>query len=574
MEFKELVGVFEELEKTSSGNKLREILANFFKRVPKNEIKIVSYFILGLVAPEYESVDFGIAERMMIRAVSRAYNRKEDEIKKLLKSKGDLGIVAFEIGKSLKINKKRDLKISEVHKRLLEIAKTTGSGSQDKKISLLSDLLLECNPEEAKYIIRILLGRLRLGVASMTILDSLSIAFTGTKENKKFLEEAYNLCTDIGLVAELIATKGIDGIKRIEIQVGSPIQMMLAQRVKKLSEIKEKMPNGFYSDAKYDGERVQIHKKENGDVVIYSRRLENITTQYPDIVENIKKAIKEKKFIVEGEAVPIDDKGNILPFQTLMQRKRKYDVEKYVKKIPIRVFLFDILYLNGKSLIKTPYPERRKILEKITNKNNFIMLSKILEDDDLDKVDDFFQEVLDEGCEGIIAKSKSRDSFYRAGARAWLWIKYKKDYVSKLQDTLDLVVVGAFAGKGKRAGSYGALLCASYNPKTDMFETVSKLGAGFSDEILSKLPKIMKPYLIPKKHARVDSEIEADYWFIPNKVVVVVGAEITQSPVHTCAKKQLGKGLAIRFPRFKMFRDDKSPEQATTTQEIIQMYKK
>ena len=574
MKFRELAEGFEELEKTSSGNKLREILSNFFKRVPKSEIRIVSYLVLGLIAPEYESTDFGIAERMMIRAVAKAYQKDESEVIKLLKKKGDLGIVALEIKKSSGIKSKSQLEILEVHRKLLEIAKTSGSGSQDKKISLLSNLLLECTPEEAKYIVRILLGKLRLGVASMTILDSLSIAFTGTKENKKFLEEAYNLCTDIGLVAELIATKGIEGVKKIKIQVGSPIQMMLAQRVKKLSEIKEKMPDGFYSDAKYDGERVQIHKKPNGEIIIYSRRLENITSQYPDIVENIKKAIKEKSFIVEGEAVPVDKDGNILSFQNIMQRKRKYDVEEYSKKIPVCVFLFEILYLNNKSLMKLSYPKRREILERVTVEGSFVKLSKILYNDDLDKVDDFFQEVLDQGCEGIIAKSKSNDSFYRAGARAWLWIKYKKDYISKLQDTLDLVVVGAFAGKGKRAGTYGALLCAAYNPKTDSFETVSKLGAGFSDEVLDKIPKIMKQYLIPKKHPRVDSEIEADYWFVPNKVVVVIGAEITQSPVHTCAKKQLGKGLAIRFPRFKMFREDKSAEQATTTQEIIQMYKK
>ncbi|MGB9748877.1 MAG: ATP-dependent DNA ligase [Candidatus Woesearchaeota archaeon] len=574
MRFKELVVVLEELEKTSSGNKLREILSNFLKVVPKTEIRFVSYFILGLIAPEYKSIDFGIAEKMMVKAIAKAYSKEESEVTKLLKKKGDLGVVALELRNSFGIKKKSGLEILEVHKKLVEIAQTSGFGSQDKKIALLSELLLECSAEEAKYIVRILLGKLRLGVASMTILDSLSIAFTGTKENKKVLEEAYNLCTDIGLVAELVVTKGIEGVKKIEIQIGSPIQMMLAQRAKKLSEIKEKMPYGFYSDAKYDGERVQIHKKENGEVIIYSRRLENITAQYPDIINNIKSSIKEKNFIVEGEAVPVDKEGNILSFQNIMQRKRKYDIEEYSKKVPVCVFLFDILYLNNMSLMKLPYHERRKTLERIVVKNDFVKLSKILDSDDLDKVDDFFQEVLEEGCEGIIAKSKSKDSFYRAGARAWLWIKYKKDYISKLQDTLDLVVVGAFAGKGKRAGSYGALLCAAYNPKTDSFETVSKLGAGFSDETLNKLPKIMKQFLIPKKHPRVDSEIEADYWFVPNKVVVVIGAEITQSPVHTCGKKQLGKGLAIRFPRFKMFREDKSPEQATTTQEIIQMYKK
>ena len=576
MKFKDLVRVFEELEKTSSGNKLREILSAFLKKVPKSEIRIVSYLILGLLGPEYESVDFGMAEKMILRAVANAYSKTIEDVKHLLKKKGDLGLVALQLSKEKKIRLKKSLGIVELYNSLLKIATTSGVGSQEKKVVMLSNLLKSSTPEEAKYILRIILGKLRLGVAAMTILDSLSIAFTGTKANKHILEEAYNLCTDIGLVAETISSKGLKGVRKIGIKVGSPIRMMLAQRVKKLSEIQGKMPDGFASEAKYDGERVQIHKKKNGEIVIYSRRLENITSQYPDIVANVKKAIKQDSFIVEGEAVPIDKNGAILSFQFVMQRKRKYNVEEYAKKIPICVFLFDLLFLNGESYLKEPYNKRRGKLELITKKSRFVQLTKRIVSQDLDKVDEFFQEVIGEGCEGIIAKSLSKDSIYRAGARAWLWIKYKKDYTSKLQDTLDLVIVGAFAGKGKRAGTYGALLCAAYNPEKDRFETVTKLGAGFSDKTLKELPKIMKPYLTNKKPARVVSELKPDYWFLPEKVIVVVGAEITQSPVHTCCKgmlkKDKSKGLAIRFPRFKMFRDDKSAEEATTNTEILQMY--
>jgi len=580
IKFIELVKVYEELEKISSGNEMRRILSEFFKKCPKEEIDVIAYMTLGMIDAEYKKTELGIADKMVVRAIAAASGKEESEIKELFKTKGDLGLVA----QSIKIKREnkltsyfktetKELSVADVFSGLRKIAESSGTGSQDTKTNILAAMLQRASPEEAKYVVRISLGTLRLGVAAMTILDSLSIAFTGSKESKEALEEAYNMCSDIGLVAKAIAKSGVSGVKKIGIQLGSPIKMMLAQRADTLTLIQEKIPGKIAAEEKYDGERMQVHKTKSG-IIIYSRRLENIRSQYPDVVENVRKNVKAENFIIEGEGVAVDKDGKLLPFQTVMQRKRKYGIEEYVKKIPVCIFLFDLLYLNGKSYIQEPYPERRKALEKITKETDRVQLAKRIVSENLDEIEEFFGEALERGCEGIIAKSCAENSVYRTGAREWLWIKWKKDYMAKLRDTLDLVVVGAFAGKGKRSGTYGALLCTAYNDKKDRFETVCKLGAGLTDENLGGLPKKFKQHLVEKKPARVLSELEADYWFEPKIVVEVVGAEITKSPIHTCGIDEIGKGLAIRFPRFKNYRENKSAEEATTTKEIIQMFKK
>ena len=581
MKFAKLADVLEKLEKTSSGNKTREILANLFKSANEDEIQNIAYLVLGLIDGEYKGTIIGMAEKMVVRSIALAAEKKPEEIQKMLKKLGDLGLVAEEyLSKKKKIFyeyfpiKENELTPNNVIFGLRKIASYGGKGSQEAKIKTLASILGFAKPKEAKYIVRIALGRLRIGVGTMAVLDALSIAFFGSKKERPILENAYNLCNDIGLIAKL-AYKGIEAVKRIKIKVGRPIKMMLAQRIKKLSELKEHMKGKIAAEEKYDGERMQIHKMRNGEVIIYSRRLENITHQFPDVVEVVKKFVKGREFIVEGEAVPIDEKGNILEFQLLMQRKRKYDIEKYIKKIPVKLFLFDLLYLDGKSFIKKPYPERRKKLERIVKENKHIALARRIVTADLDKIEDFFYKALERNTEGLVCKSTSKESIYRAGARAWLWIKWKREYAEELRDTFDVVIVGAFAGRGLRAGTYGALLCAVYNKEKDVFETVCKLGTGFTEKMLNEMPNILKKYKLKKKDKRVKAEIKADFWFEPKVVIEVTGGEITLSPVHTCAfgKIEKGKGLAIRFPRFIRFRDDKSAEEATTAEEIIQFYK-
>lgn len=568
MLFRDVVGVFEQLEATASGNKMREILSSFFKKVPKDDIDKVAYLTLGSISSAYESINMGMADKMFIRSIAKATGIDEETIQRDFKKAGDLGAVAAQEIKG----KGGKLTIAELFSQLHKIAATTGTGSQEAKIAILAHMLRNASPTEAKYIVRIALGILRMGVGDMTVLDSLAIAFTGEKKNKAILEHAYNLCPDVGIIAKTLATKGLKAVENIGVVVGRPIQMMLAQRADTLEEIQERMPQGIAAEEKYDGERVQIHKK-GGKIVFFSRRLEDTTSQFPDIAGEIKKI--KGDFIIEGEIVPIDKKtGAILPFQTLMQRRRKYEIERYSKEIPIVVFIFDVLYLNGKNIIKEPYTKRQAMLRTLIKKEGAVLkLARKLISTDLEAVEGFFNECVERGTEGIVAKNIMGE--YQAGTRGYLWIKWKREYTKELRDTFDLVIVGAFAGRGRRSGTYGALLCASYNDKTDMFETVCKLGSGFNDKQLAELPRQFKRYQIPHKPARlnVHKNMKPDVWFEPVVVVEVTGAEITHSPIHTAGEKA-GTGFALRFPRFIRTRDDKKPEQATTSKEIEKLAKK
>ncbi|MBM4401323.1 MAG: ATP-dependent DNA ligase, partial [Crenarchaeota archaeon] len=338
----------------------------------------------------------------------------------------------------------------------------------------------------------------------------------------------------------------------------------------------EKLGGRCIAEYKYDGERIQAHKKGDS-ITLFSRRLESITDQYPDAVELIRDHVKAEEAIIEAECVAIDpDTGEMRPFQELMHRRRKYGIKKSIEEYPVSLFIFDVLYVDGKDLTLEAYPVRHKILENMIKENARFTKAKYIITDDPDELEKFFEEAIENGCEGLICKSVNEDAVYRAGARGWLWIKYKRDYKSEMTDTVDLVVVGAFHGRGKRAGTYGALLLAAYNDATDTFETLCKCGSGFTDEDLEKIPKMMEAHKIPHRHPRVNSNLEAEVWFEPKVVLETIGAEMTLSPIHTCAMNVIrkGSGLAVRFPRFTgNYRIDKSAEDATTVKEVIEMYK-
>lgn len=573
MDFQKLAEVYEELEKTSSGNTMREILSNFFKTVPKDDIAIVSYLTLGRIASEYEDVVLGFAEKSVLKAVSVAAATDINKVIAAMKETGDVGLTAekFLQKKPQTLVPVGRLTIHELFEKLHAIAAASGTGSQEKKIIILASLLQKATANGAKYIARIVLGTLRMGVGEMTVLDALAIAYTGEKKNKEMLEKAYNICPDVGVIAETIAKHGLKGMEEIDIHVGRPIQMMLAQRVDALEEIPEKIPGEVTVEAKYDGERIQAHKDKKGNITLFSRRLENITTQFPDLVKALEKDISAKELVMEGEVIAIDKDGKPLPFQLLMQRRRKYDVEEFAKKIPIQIKLFDLLYLDGRSLLHQPYYKRSEQLEKMVHKSKQVTLTDKIVTDDVEEISEFFQTMLKKGFEGVIIKSRAEESEYQAGTRGWNWIKWKKEYVKEMADTFDLVVVGAFHGRGKRSGMYGALLCATYNQKTDQFETICKLGTGLTDKLLEELPQKLAKHKVDKKPARlhIKKEMEPDVWFEPALVVEVLAAEITKSPNHAC-----GSGLALRFPRFIKFRDDKKAEQATTSKEVEKMYEK
>lgn len=572
MDFGRLVDAFVQLEATSSGNQMIQILSELFRKTPPAIIDIVSYFIQGGVVAEYEDVNLNIGERLMAEAIARASGRERSMIDELYIAKGDYGLVAEEVLESK--TGATELTVKTVHDELLMVAQASGKGSQEAKLNHLAQLLAKSTPLEAKYIVRIALGTLRLGVGTMTILNALAVTFAGEKKKKALLEKAYNLCGDIGLIARTLAEGGLEGIQKIQIQVGHPIKMMAAQRVQLLQELFEKMPHGFAVEFKYDGERVQCHK-QGEKVTIYSRNLENITHQYPDVVEYIQKSIRAEEAIVEGEVVALvpGATDEFQEFQVLMSRKRKYDIEKYVELIPTKLFLFDLLYVNGESVMERSYPERRELLEKITRRSERVELAQALFSSDLEEIESFFNEAVERGFEGIVAKSCAPDAIYRAGAREWSWIKWKRDYSQELVDTFDLAVVGGFAGRGKRSGTWGAVLCAAYNPDLDRFETLCKVSTGFSDEELERLPSMFKSDEREERPARVYSKLTPTRWFEPRFVVEVQGAELTRSPIHTCgANSDNAAGIALRFPRFIRFREDKSPEQTTSTAEIQAMY--
>jgi DNA ligase-1 len=411
----------------------------------------------------------------------------------------------------------------------------------------------------------------------MTVLDALAIAYGGGKEAREFIERAYNISSDLGRVADVVVEKGLEGIEKFQVVVFEPIRPMLAERLSSPEEILEKLGGKCIAEYKYDGERIQAHKKDD-KVKLFSRRLENISSQYPDAIELVKDKVKAKEAILEAECVAMDlETDEMRPFQELMHRRRKYGIKAAMEQYPVSLFLFEALYIDGKDLTLKEYPARRRALEEIIKQGDRAKVAKHIIARSPKQLEEFFEEAIENGCEGLVCKAMGKDSIYQAGARGWLWIKYKRDYKSEMTDTVDLVIVGAFHGRGKRAGTYGALLLATYDSEEDTFETVTKCGTGFTDKDLESFPKLLKKHEIPRKHSRVKSTLEADVWFEPAIVLEILGAEITLSPIHTCAMDSIrkGSGLAIRFPRFTgKYRTDKAAEDATTSSEIVEMYRK
>jgi DNA ligase 1 len=578
MDYAIIADSYEKIEATTKRLEMTDLLVELLQKTPKEVIAKVVYLTQGKLYPDFIGVEMGVAEKLAIKALSRASGQSESIIQTEMQKSGDIG----ETSEKQLIKRKQStfftktLTAERVYETLDKLAKTSGSGAVDTKMSFLCGLLTDASPREAKWIIRTVTGNLRLGIADMTVLDALAIAYGGGKESRELIERAYNISSDLGRVANIVAEKGIEGIQKFQVMVFEPIRPMLAERLGVPEEILEKFGGKLVAEYKYDGERIQAHKKA-GKVVLFSRRLENISNQYPDAVDLIKEKIVAKEAILEAECVAMDlETGDMRPFQELMHRRRKYGVEAAIKEYPISLFAFDALYVDGKDLTLEPFPQRRKNLEKIIKQSDRIKPATQKRVSSPKELEDFFEEAIGEGCEGLMCKSIAKDSVYQAGSRGWLWIKYKRDYRSEMTDTVDLVVVGAFHGRGKRVGTYGALLLATYNDKTDTFESVTKCGTGFTDKDLAKLHEMLQKHVIPRKNSRVQSTLDTDVWFEPAVVLEILGAEVTLSPIHMSAMDSIrkGSGLAIRFPRFTgKYRTDKSPEDATTSNEIVEMYR-
>ncbi|HSE99985.1 MAG TPA: ATP-dependent DNA ligase [Nitrososphaeraceae archaeon] len=578
MDFSTIAEIFEDMEKTKSRLLLIDHLVDLLKKTPTSTIKKIVYLLQGKIYPSYKGIELGLAEKLTIKAISESTGITVKEVEDIYGKIGDLGEAAREITKN-KYQRtlfSEKITVERIYSTFEKIAQSIGSKSQMIKLRLVNSLLNDATPLESKYIIKFLLGTLRLGIAEYTIIDALAIAFTGNRTNRKKIEEKYNVYSDLGRIAEILSTEGLKGVDELKITPLKPIRPMLAERVIDPREALKRSNDMIALEYKLDGERVQIHK-DRSEVQLFSRSLEKITSHYPDIVDSIVN-FKINRCILEAEIVSIDlTTKEIQPFQELMHRKRKYNIHDIVKKYPIKVYLFDILYLEGKDLTNYEYLKRRKILETIAkeNKNNTIDVVQQIVSSDLLQIENFFNQAKLDGCEGLMLKQLN--SRYRAGAREYLWMKLKKEYDNSLGDSFDLTVIGALLGRGKRTGYYGALLLASYDPNSDTFQSICKVGTGFSDQDLELIYKELKNYIVKEKHSNVITNMKMDVWFKPKLVLEIIASEITLSPSHTAAFGLIRDnfGLALRFPKYSgKIRYDKNPEDSTNTDEVIKLYKR
>lgn len=579
MRFLELAEAYARIEATSKRLEIRSLLANLLKDAEGDELGEVLYLSQGLLAPEYDAVELGMADSLALRAVATATGRPEAEVALHVKASGDLGTTAEALTPMASgARNAAPATVSEVFRAFRSIAERSGEGSQEQKVATLVELLARASPLEARYLVRFVLGRLRLGVREMTILDALTERYAGgAKPARVRIEAAFNLCSDLALVARALAERGLEGLDAIHLTVGRPIRPMLAERAKDLPEVLQRMKGVTALEYKYDGLRVQAHVPENGPARLFSRRLEDLSSQFPELIAALPKALRRTPAIVEGECVSVDpDTDEIRPFQEISRRRgRKYDLERMQAEIPASLFLFDVLLDADGTTIDLPFPERRRRLAAAIGPSPTVRLATQQTARSPEEAQAFFDEAIAAGCEGVMAKSLAEESRYRAGARGFWWIKYKREYTQGLADSIDGVVVGAFAGRGRRAGRYGALLMAVYDPSQDRFESFCKVGSGFDDEALAALPGRLMSWETDHAPPGVQSGLTPDVWVRPGLVLEVRGAELSLSQIHRAAygKVRPGAGLALRFPRFTgRYREDKGPTEATTSAELLRLF--
>lgn len=578
MRFSSLSEYFSKIEATTKRLEITFILANLFKEAPAEEAGKICYLTLGRLAPQYEAVEFFLAEKMLIRVLAKAYAAKEENVRSTYKKTGDLGEVAEKLARGKK-QEARELSVSEVYQRLREVAEASGSGSQEKKVRLMAELLQSLDPLSAKYVVRIPVGKLRLGFSDKTILDALSVAEVGDKSLRPILERAYNISADIGRIAQLSKDRGIKGLRGIRVEVGTPVRMAAAERLPTPGEILEKMGGKLAAEPKYDGFRVQVHcgVDRGSPCQIFSRNLESTTLMFPEIAAAARK-LPAKTLILEGEAIAYNpETEEFEPFQETAKRKRKYGIAEKAVSLPLKVFAFDLLFLDGKDLTQKPYEERRAALEKLLEgfgKDDVIMAAEEKIFTDAKELEKFFLEEIEHGLEGIM--TKKLDGVYQAGVRNFNWVKLKRVEKGKLEDTIDCVVLGYYTGRGKRTPfGIGGFLVGVYESKSDTFKTISRVGSGLTDEEWGEMKRRVDALGTKEKpkNADVEEHLNPDVWAEPSIVVAIRADEITRSPMHTAGKRGDEPGLALRFPRLMAFRDDKTPEQTTTVEEVETLYK-
>lgn len=590
--------------KTLFGNLFQEIITNYPDDFPR-----VYYFLLSKVGPTYRSPEFGIGNGILEKVVSKVIGISDSQIKERMKDLGDLAIVASEGKKTvqtmdkfsnfIKVGPSKDLTLLQVMNIYKDIALKKGKSSQEEKIKLLCKIMFQANKDEIKYIIRSLQKGLKIGASKKTIVFSLGRGISkllgnklDEKETSKIIMESISQLSDEDIVfnhiIELIQSKS--DFRQLttlcKITPGIPVDPQLARPTNGINVIFKRFENiPFTCEYKYDGFRGQIHY-HNNKTQIFSRNLENMTETFPDIVEyvnNFKKKSDEKNttpltsFIIDCEMVAFDKtKNKILPFQQLTTRSRK-NVDVSQITIHVCMFVFDILYLNDEILTKKTLRERRDILYKTFTENEYIQFAKNLSSENTSEIEGFMTESIASGCEGLIIKAIDKNSEYMPAQRNFNWLKLKKDYLdTTIGDSLDLVVIGALYGKGKRVGLYGSFLLACYNDDLETYESVTMTGAGLKDEDLEKFYNELQSHIIPKpqNNYRIGSA-EADVYFEPYMVWEVKTADLTLSPIYTAGAEIMTehRGISLRFSRFIRLRTDKKPDEAVTSEYIVKLYK-
>ena len=585
MLFSKLSEYFEELEQTSSRLSLIDILSKLFDEVKSDEIAEVCYLLQGRVAPFYEAVEIGMAEKTVAASIAKAFDVSREEVLKEYGRVGDLGLVAERLSakrhpelvsgsqKEMPKPVRHDgLSVAEVFEKLTEIAHISGEGTVDKKQTILVNLLQNIDPISAKHLVRVPIGASRLGIGDPTVLDGFAQSKLGDRKQRKLLEEAYNRTSDLGIIGEVLWEKGLKGVENLDVTVGRPIRSQLAERLPDAKTILEKMDGKAHVQYKYDGFRVQIHK-QGKKVRLFSRNLEETTLMFPDIIEGVLAQVKADSIILDSEALAYSPESEeFLPFQETTKRRRKYGIDEMSKKLPLRAFVFDIMYLNGKSLMDESLESRIKSLGQ-TLKGDEVLIPQPGEvTDKPERIQELFDDALTKGLEGLIVKRP--DSKYEAGGRNFNWVKLKRHSAGELKDTIDCVILGYIFGKGKRADfGAGALLVGVYDKAKDEFVTVSKIGTGLTDEEWREIHKRADKIKVAHKPARVNSIMTPSVWIAPEIVIEVLADEITKSPTHTAGKTETDPGYALRFPRMVRFREaDKQAEDATTVEELKHMY--
>ncbi len=587
MKFSQLAEYFSRIEATTLRNQKTEILSELIKELSGQEVAYVAYLSVGRLGPLYDPLEFGLAGKMVERAVAWGVSATTQLIASEYKKTGDLGEVVEIFKKNLSNKEYLNHDITDVFSELVKIARDTGKGSQERKIEKLGKLLSELDQSSAKYVVRLILGKIRLGFSDLTILDSLSWAQTGGKTDRDKLERAFNVWSDMGQVAKVYKESGTDGLEKLDVVPGRPIKPMRAERLGTVAEIVGKLEK-FAVEPKYDGMRVQIHawdrveeeikrddaqqasmfgeEVESQMVKIFSRGLEDITTMFPDVVLSAKKLHKQiGDFVLDGEALGIDHETKMfLPFQETMKRKRKHNIGEMAAEIPLSIQVFDILFAYKRGTLQDSYSERREVLKKVHFEETIFSLAESTIVDNEEQAQELFDEYMGQKLEGMLCKKL--DSKYRAGARDFNWVKYKRVHESGLVDTIDCVVMGYYEGKGKRQKfGVGAFLVGVASGENIL--TVAKIGTGLTDEQFRELFERMKPIKVKSMPSEynVPSTLTPDVWVEPKVVVEILSDEITKSPTHTA-------GYALRFPRLVKFRDDKKVVDITKAEEVRSMF--